>query len=168
MFSTMIENRITGFEFYPEFEKDDGVELLKALKIEFLEKGRVISETTIENVKKEEAERLQEQLLYNVIMNLNITKDRNEAEKLAKKAKTLGIVNMFKIQSCGENGIVIDFIKSGSFAVSSQITNVSESELKVIEDILSDNTETNLKCTRQCEAVTFLDLLAVIDQRTNK
>ena len=59
MISTMIENRITGFEFHPVFEKIKGEEVLKSLKVEFLEKGWVISETTIDTISEEELDRLQ-------------------------------------------------------------------------------------------------------------
>ena len=168
MLGGVIENRITGFEFHPAFEKIKGEEVLKSLKVEFLEKGWVISETTIDTISEEELDRLQEQLLYSVIMNLGIAKNRIEAEKLAKIAKRLEVVNMFKIQMPKNGATEIDFIKSGYFAASSQIRNVPHSKFQLLEDILSDHTENNLKCTRQCEAVTYLDSLAVIEQKINR
>lgn len=170
---SVMEDRITGFAFHPEFEEIKGVKVLKSLKIEFLETGREIDTRTIEKINEKELDRLQEQLLYSVIMNLGIASNRIEAEKLSKIAKTLGVTNMFKICIIRENEdgtkcIRIDFIKSGYHPEGYYIKSASESDLKQIEEILSDNTENNLKCTRQCEAITVRDSLEVIYQRINQ
>ena len=42
---------------------------------------------------------------------------------------------------------------------------LTNKELEEIREILSDNMLYNLTCTRQCQAVTYLDLLAVIEQK---
>ena len=171
---SVMEDRMTGFAFHPKFEKIKGKKVLKSLEVEFLESGSEIDKKTIENINEKELDKLQEQLLYSVIMNLGIELSRNEAKRLSKIAKKLKVTNMFKICIISEHedgtmDIKIEFIKSGYFCNEfAYIENISKSDLKQIEDILSDNTENNLKCTRQCEATTYRDSLMVIYQKINK
>lgn len=171
---SVMEDRMTGFAFHPKFEKIKGKKVLKSLEVEFLESGREIDKKTIENINEKELDKLQEQLLYSVIMNLGIELSRNEAKKFSKIAKKLKVANMFKIciiseYEDGTMDIKIDFIKSGYFCDEfAYIENVSKSDFKQIQQILSDNTGNNLKCTSQCEAATYRDSLTVIYQKINK
>ena len=114
---SVMEDRITGFAFHPKFKKIKGKKVLKSLEVEFLESGREIDKKTIENINEKELDKLQEQLLYSVIMNLGIELSRNEAKKFSKIAKKLEVANMFKIciiseYEDGTMDIKIDFIRN--------------------------------------------------------
>lgn len=172
MYST-VDNRITGFEFHPEFEKIRRVEVLKSLKVDFLEKGQLITTETFKNINEEELERMQKQLLDSIIINLNLEENWMEAKERSMRTKVIGVVNMFRIETLRENGdktkdIRIGFISSGYRVANTILKNVSENSLEYIEELLADNMSFNLRADRLCNAVTYLDLLAVINQKLNK
>ena len=80
---------------------------------------------------------------------------------------------MFRIETLRENGdktkdIRIGFISSGYRVANTILKNVSENTLEYIEELLADNMSFNLRADRLCNAVTYLDLLAVINQKLNK
>ena len=169
MYST-VDARITGFEFHPEFEKVRKEEVLKRLKVDFFEKGRLIATESFNEIDKEQLERLQKQLLDLIIMNLNLEENWTKAKERSMRTKVLGAVNMFRIDTLKENedgtkDIIIVFISSGYRVARSVFKNVSETSLEYIEWMLSDNTAYNLSAERLCNAVTFLDLIAVIHQK---
>lgn len=172
MYSTVIESRVTGFEFHPEFEKIRNEDVLKSLKVDFLEKGRLIATESFDEINKEQLERLQTQLLDLTIINLNLEESWTKAKERSMRTKVLGVVNMFRIDTLKENedgtkDIIVGFISSGYRAAGSILENVSKLDLEYIEWMLSDNTAFNLRCDRQCNAVTYFDLIAVIHQRLN-
>lgn len=170
---SIVDSRITGFEFHPEFEKIRRVEVLKSLKVDFLEKGKLITTETLKNINEEELERMQKQLLDSIIINLNLEENWMEAKKRSMRTKVIGVVNMFRIETLRENGdktkdIRIGFISSGYRVANTILKNVSENTLEYIEELLADNMSFNLRADRLCNAVTYLDLLAVINQKLNK
>lgn len=173
MYSAATDSRITGFEFHPEFEKIRGEDVLKCLNVDFLEKGRLISTEFFDGINEEQLERLQQQLLDLTIINLNLEENWTKAKELSMRTKVLGVVNMFRIDTLKENedgtmDINVGFIRSGYRAADSIFKNVSVPELEEIEWMLSNNTAFNLRCDRQCNAVTYIDLIAVIDQKLSK
>lgn len=74
---------------------------------------------------------------------------------------------MFKLDILKEEEDMLDieitFISSGKVMVSSIIPKVKRSKLKEIENLLKDNTRYNLTCTQQCRAISYLDMLALIE-----
>lgn len=173
MYGAMTDNRITGFELHPEFENVKGKEVLKKLQVDFLEKGRLVFTENFYSINEEQLKRLQQQLLNLVIMNLEVEENWTRAKALSKRARVLGVVNMFRIDILkqNENGtmdIKITFIRSGYYAAESTFKNVSKSDLDYIEPMISDNMAYNLRCDSQCNAVTYIDLIAIIDQKLKK
>lgn len=172
MYSTL-DSKITGFEFHPEFEKVRRKETIKSLKVDFLEKGRLITTESFNEINEDQIERLQKQLLDLIIINLNLAENLMEAKKRSMRTKVIGVVNMFRIETLRENGdktkdIRIGFISSGYRVANTILKNVSENSLEYIEELLADNMSFNLRADRLCNAVTYLDLLAVINQKLNK
>lgn len=172
MYSTL-DSKITGFEFHPEFEKVRRKETIKSLKVDFLEKGRLITTESFNEINEDQIERLQKQLLDSIIINLNLEENWMEAKKRSMRTKVIGVVNMFRIETLRENGdktkdIRIGFISSGYRVANTILKNVSENSLEYIEELLADNMSFNLRADRLCNAVTYLDLLAVINQKLNK
>lgn len=173
MYSATVDSRITGFEFHPQFEKIREKDVLKSLKVDLLEKGRQIATESYDEINKEQLERLQNQLLNLIIMNLNLEENWTKAKERSMRTKILGIENMFRIDTLQENAngtidISIGFIRSGYHVVESNFPKVSKSDLEYIERMLSDNMSYNLSCDRQCNAVTYLDLISIIDQKLKK
>lgn len=167
---SIVEDRITGFEFFPKYEKVREEEILSNLKVELLEDGEVISTETLEGITKEQFERLQSQLLDAVAVNLNVGENWVDSKKISKRNKVLGVVNMFKIDILeeyedGSKDISIVFLKSGYYVSASKFNNVTDHNLKEIRSLLANNTAYNFKCEAQNNAVTYIDLIAVIDQK---
>lgn len=167
---SIVEERITGFEFFPKYENVREEENLSSLKVELLEDGEVISTETLEDITKEQFERLQSQLLDAVAVNLNVGKNWTDSKKISKRNKVHGVVNMFKIDILeehedGSKNISIVFLKSGYYASASKFNNVTDEKLKEIRSMLADNMAYNFKCETQSNAVTYIDLIAVIDQK---
>ena len=165
---SIVEKSITGFKFDPILNKVRGKELLKGLKVEYLEDGKVIAREIFQNIDEIQKERLSQQLLEQSIMNLCLRKNWTESKKLSKKNKVLGVVNMFKIDILkehenGKKDIRVEFLKSGSYFSESDFKFLSDSDIEKIRNILSDNTAYNLTVDKQCNAVTWLDLIAVIN-----
>ena len=172
MYGTITDNRITGFEFHPEFEKIRGKEVLKSLKVDYLENGRFIATETFDNIDEKQLERLQKQLLDLTIINLNLEKNWTKAKECSMRIKNLGIVNMFRIDILRKNedetmDIRIRFLRSGYRVADSIFKNVPKNKIGSIIFMLSDNTAFNLGCDKQCNAVTYIDLIAIIDQKIN-
>lgn len=165
-----VDSRITGFEFLPQFEKNRGKDELGGLKVDLLEKGRQIATESYDEISKEQLERLQSQLLDLIIMNLNLEENWTKAKERSMRARVLGVVNMFRIDVLQENGngtsdVRVGFIRSGYHAADSIFKNVSKSDLEYIESMLIDNMSYNMCCDRQCNAVTYIDMIALIHQR---
>ena len=170
---SIVDSRITGFEFHPEYAKIRRKKTVKKLKVDFLEKGHVIATEIFDNINEEEIERLQKQLLDSIIIKLNLEENWMEAKKCSMRTRVIRVVNMFRIETLKENrdgtkDIRIGFISSGYRVANSILNNVTVNSLEYIENMLSDNTAFNLRADRLCNAVTYLDLLAVINQKLNK
>ncbi len=164
---TIIDTLIDGFELHPYFLKIRDKQILKRLKIDFLRKGEVLATESYDNITIKELERLQKQLLDSIIMNLNIEDSWTKAKQMSVTTRTLGVVNMYKIELLGENedktrNIKICFIKSGYRTAESVFHGVSKEKYESIISILSNNSAFNLTCTKQCNAVHYLDLLAIM------
>ena len=63
--------------------------------------------------------------------------------------------------------IRIRFLRSGYRVADSIFKNVPKNKIGSIIFMLSDNTAFNLGCDKQCNAVTYIDLIAIIDQKIN-
>lgn len=167
----IMEDCITGFQFVPENDEEiREQEVLSSLKVELLEDGEVISEETLEGIRKYQLERLQSQLLDSVAINLNIGESWTESKEISRKNKVLGVVNMFKIDILekhddGSKKISVVFLTSGYYTASSKFDNVTDEQLREIRNMLANNMAYNFKCERQCNAVTYIDLIAVIEQK---
>lgn len=166
---SVIENRITGFEFFPEYEKNREQNNLSSLKVELLEDGEVISTEIYKNISKEQFERLQLQLLDTVAVNLDLGENWISSKKISRNSKIHGVVNMFKIEKIkehkdGSKDIRIVFLKSGNYTSESEFDRVTDEQFKKIKSMLADNMAYNFKAETQCNAVTYIDFIAVIDQ----
>lgn len=165
---SIVKKSITGFKFDPILEKVRGKKILKGLKVEYLEDGKLIAREIFQSIDEVQMERLRQQLLELSIINLCIKKNWTESKELSKKNRVLGVVNMFKIDILkehenGKKDIRVEFLKSGSYFSGSDFTEISDSNIEKIRSILSDNTAYNLTIDKQCKAVTWLDLVAVIN-----
>lgn len=153
--------------------KFGGEDVLKSLTVDFFEKGRLIFTEFFSGINEEQLERLQRQLLDLVIINLNLEENWTKAKERSMRTKVIGVVNMFRIDILKENedgtlDIRVGFIRSGYHVTDSIFKYVSTKDIEEIEWTLSDNTAFNLRCDRQCNAVTYIDLIAVIDQKLSK
>ena len=166
MFGTPMDSEITGFEFHiRDFEtcRDK-----KTVKVDYLNNGKELYTETLRDITDEEIANLQEQLLDLVIVNLTIKDDWTNAKETSKRNKVLGVFNMFRIEKKKKNedqtmDVKIVFIRSGYRLAGHVINRVSEERLKKITEIIADNVSYNLTCCNQCNATTYLDLLAVLE-----
>lgn len=168
--NSIVEDRITGFALFPECENVREEKILSSLKVELLEDGEVIFTETLEGITKEQFERLQSQLLDAVAVNLNLGENWTDSKEISKRNKVLGVVNMFKIEILkehedGSKNISIVFLKNGYYASETKFNNVTDKKLEEIRSMLADNMAYNFKCETQSNAVTYLDLIAVMDQK---
>lgn len=165
---SMIEKSTTGFKFNPIFKKVHGKRLQEDLIVDYLNDGQLILQEVYQDINEAQIERLRLQLLELSIINIGIKKNWTESKKMSKTSKVLGTVNMFKIEILSEHedgskDIRVEFLKNGSYFSESNFKFISESDLEKIRSFLSDNTAYNLTVDKQCNAVTWLDLLAVIN-----
>ena len=165
---SIVERSITGFKFNPILKKVRGKEQLVGLKVEYLEDGELIAREIFQHIDEVQLERLKLQLLELCIINLGLEKNWTESKKISKRNRVLGVANMFKIETLkeqkdGKKDIRVQFFTNGSFLAESDFKEVTESKLDKIRQLLSDNTAYNLTVQRQCNAVTWLDLIAVIN-----
>lgn len=163
------KRNITGFYLRPKFRRLGKKELIGGLEIDFLEKGSVILTEKFDLMDKKILDKIQEQLLEIVSMNL-ITADVEKCSKISKETKRIGVINMFKIEITEENedatvNINIIFLKNGYFFLESTFKNVTEKKLEKIRDFLVDNTTYNFTCDKQCRAVDVLDMIAIINHK---
>lgn len=158
----MIE-RITGFQIV---KRSDGV------KIDYLEKGRCITTTELAQVDAESLSLMQRRLMRNIIMNLGLAKKVAEAQKVSMRNTSLGITNMFRINVINSTqkgkDIEVVFLKNGYLETSTLFKEVTDEQIEKMRVALVDNTEWNLTCARQCEAISYLDMIVTLDQIKEK
>lgn len=170
---TDVNGRITGFEFKFEevIQNKNNEEVKRKMSIDYFENGnKLLTEIIGCCITDELLEKIQERLLEAVMINQNVYDTWTEAKKFTNRNRILGVANMFRVDVLNQNSdemldINVIFIKSGYRISESTFTNVPKEKLEEIREILSDNMLYNLTCTRQCQAVTYLDLLAVIEQK---
>lgn len=170
MFNDQIDSNITGFLLLPEYESmRNGTKKLRKLNFELLKDGDILLTGSYNEINEEQLKRFQTQLLKMCMFNLDIAENFEQIERQAELKRNLDIVNMFKINVLeGDNMVVeITFIKSGYFATKASFWNVSKAKIKEIREILKNNLPYNMTCSKQCEAVSYLDLLAIIDQKVH-
>ena len=165
-----VNERITGFEF--NFDNSEQIERRDEfpLQIDYFENGKKIFSEYLGTVTNVELRRIQERLLESVMVNQDIYDSWEEAKKFTNRNRILGVANMFRMDVINGNSdktcdIKIAFIKSGYRITTSTITNISKEKLEEIKELLVDNMKFNLTCTQQCNAVTYLDILAVIERK---
>jgi len=165
---SIMQQGFTGFYFRPEFETIGGKDVEKGILIEWLRDGRVIKSRYYEPLSQRNLEDMQMHLLGITIFHQGLKEDLLEAILAARRTKAVDVVNMFKIEKIRENqdgtrDIRVIFIKSGYASMQSTFVSVSKYKLRKIRKFLKDNTRHNLVCETQCNSVTVLDLIAVID-----
>ena len=152
-------------------ELKNNEEVKRKMSIDYFENGnKLLTEIIGCCITDELLEKIQERLLEAVMINQNVYDTWTEAKKFTNRNRILGVANMFRVDVLNQNSdemldINVIFIKSGYRISESTFTNVPKEKLEEIREILSDNMLYNLTCTRQCQAVTYLDLLAVIEQK---
>lgn len=163
---TDANNRITGYQFFFEKEKNENIPeeecKLKSLRVDYLADGEFIISEDIGAVDKRTVEKIQQKLNEDIMVNLNVFDNWTENKKNSNRSKTLGLFNMYKIEVLDKNNVGITFIKSGYKAGETVISGVTEEKMEKIKNILSETTKHNLTCTRQCDSVTWLEVLAII------
>ena len=152
--------RITGFQIVKNSE---------SVKIDYLEKGKCITTSEFCKVDEESLKAVQRNLISSIIMNLGLAKKLVESRKISMRNTALEITNMFRINIIknninGTKDIEVVFIKNGYRETSSIFKEVTAKQIDEMRNVLVDNTEWNLTCTRQCEAIHYLDMLAVLEQ----
>lgn len=155
----MIE-RITGFQIVKR--NDDSV------RIDYLEKGRCITTEELAMVDNKSLESIQKNLMSNIIMNLGLAKSWTESKKITMRNTALWVTNMFRINIINSTKMAKDieviFIKNGYLETSAIFNEVTDKQIDRIREILVDNTEWNLTCRHQCEAISYLDMLVILEQ----
>ena len=166
----IVANRITGFKFLLKNQNREEDDDFISLKVELLEEGELISTERLDEISKEEFARLQSQLLDAVAVNLDVGDNWTLSKECSKRSRVLGVVNMFKIDILEENEdgtkkILVEFIKNGYYAAESVFNNVTDKKIREIRKMIAENMAYNFKCQKQCNAVTYLDLIVVIEQK---
>lgn len=164
---TDVNKMVTGYQFFFEKEEDENIleeeRKIKNLRVDYLVDGEFVYYENFGVVDAETVEKIQQKLNEAIMINLNVFDSWTEAQKNLKRNKILGVANMFRIDVLdNKEEINVTFIRSGYKIATSTIKNVSEERMKEIKRIFSENMEYNLTCTQQCQAVTWLDLLAII------
>lgn len=164
---TDVNKMVTGYQFFFEREEDENIlekeRKIKNLRVDYLVDGEFVYYENFGVVDAETVEKIQQKLNEAIMINLNVFDSWTEAQKNLKRNKLLGVANMFRIDVLdNKEEINVTFIRSGYKIATSTIKNVSEERMKEIKRIFSENMEYNLTCTQQCQAVTWLDLLAII------
>ena len=162
-----VEYYVTGFKFVPIFKEERSKKLQTGLEVEYLEKGKLLAKERFLNIDEVRIERLTLQLLELSIRNLGLKDDWTKSKELSRRNEVLGVVNMFKLDVLeehedGTKDIRVEFLKSGSYLAGSEFKSVSDVNFEKIKEFLNTNTAYNLTIDKQCNAVTWLDLLAVI------
>lgn len=165
---SVVEKCITGFKFEPTFKEVRKQKQLWDLKVEYLEEGKLVAREMFQNIDEVQIKRLRLQLLELSIRNLGLKDDWTKSKELSRRNEVLGVVNMFEIKILkehedGTKDIRVEFLKSGSYFAGTDFKAISDSNLKKIRESLSSNTAYNLTIDKQCNAVTWLDLVAVIN-----
>ena len=79
--------------------------------------------------------------------------------------KELEVVNMFKLDFTRKRNdlydVCVEFIKNGNFYVQTTFCSINHEQIEEIQKKLSDNTTYNLSVESLCEAVTWLDMIAM-------
>lgn len=164
---TDVNKMVTGYQFFFEKEDDENIleeeRKIKNLRVDYLVDGEFVYYENFGVVDAETVEKIQQKLNEAIMINLNVFDSWTEAQKNLKRNKLLGVANMFRIDVLdNKEEINVTFIRSGYKIATSTIKNASEERMKEIKRIFSENMEYNLTCTQQCQAVTWLDLLAII------
>ena len=164
---TDVNKMVTGYQFFFEKEENENIpeeaRNIKNLRVDYLVDGEFVYYENFGVVDAETVEKIQQKLNEAIMINLNVFDSWTEAQKNLKRNKLLGVANMFRIDVLdNKEEINVTFIRSGYKIATSTIKNVSEERMKEIKRIFSENMEYNLTCTQQCQAVTWLDLLAII------
>ena len=162
-----VEKYVTGFMFKPIFKEERNKNVQTGLEVEYLEKGKLLAKERFLSIDEVRIKRLRLQLLELSIRNLGLKDDWTKSKELSRRNEVLGVVNMFKIDILeehedGTKDIRVEFLKSGSYFSGSDFKSVSDTNLEKIREFLSSNTAYNLTIDKQCNAVTWLDLVAVI------
>ena len=163
---TDINNMITGYQFFFEKEEKENIPeeewKIKNLRVDYLADGEFVISEDFGAVDKQTVEKIQQKLNEGIMVNLNVFDNWTENKKISNRNKTLGIFNMYKMEVLEKNNVRITFIKSGYKTGETVITGVTEEKKERIKELLSETSKHNLTCTRQCDAVTWLDVLAII------
>ncbi len=164
---TDVNPMVTGYQFFFENEENENIleeeRKIKNLRVDYLSDGEFVYYEEFEAIDEKTVEKIQQKLNKAIMINLNVFDSWTEAQKNLKRNKLLGVANMFRIDVLdNKEEINVTFIRSGYKIANSIVKNVSAERMKKIKRIFSENMEYNLTCTQQCQAVTWLDLLAII------
>lgn len=166
-----IDSKVTGFEFHPHYRKERGKEVLKSLELDLLSNGNIITSESYDNITENQIGRMQTQLLKLVLSNLNVDEHSINSQEVTLRSQILGVVNMYRLDIIREEASTVDinirFISSGYRKADTILKSIPKSELTGIRKFLTDNTAFNFKCKQQCNAVTYIDLVAIIDKKRN-
>ena len=164
---TDVNPMVTGYQFF--FEREENIDIpeeerkIKNLRVDYLVDGKFVYYENFGVVDAETVEKIQQKLNEAIMINLNVFDSWTEAQKNLKRNKLLGVANMFRIDVLdNKEEINVTFIRSGYKIANSIVKDVSAERLQKIKRKISENMVYNLTCTQQCQAVTWLDLLAII------
>ena len=148
------EKTITGFKFIPIYKEIHGEKRLDLLKVKYLKDGVFIGRDEFEITEKD-AEKLRINLMKIIRENLGCKQVEKELE----------VVNMFKLDFTRKRNdlydVCVEFIKNGNFYVQTTFCSINHEQIEEIQKKLSDNTTYNLSAESLCEAVTWLDMIAM-------
>ena len=151
-----------GFEFTPIYHLKSRTTEIGMLGVDFLSNGYVIGHKLYKDVTVQEVEELIKKFVTQIRKNQNLCCDE-DGEKDFKKIE---VINMFRIHELVKKDgnlfdVKIDMIKNGYFYVCVSFAQITEEQLKNVENNIKEMLRYNLTVENVCQAMTWMDLYAL-------